>query len=85
MFSFYSSNLEIKYIFPGFICYLCYLHVLGCVVNGVVGDGTKQGTCESDTDVCTASGECLGTYEYHTQSIITVTIIFMCHTFLFLC
>ena len=34
----------------------------GCVVGGVAGDGTAQGSCATATDVCTAAGECLGTY-----------------------
>ena len=33
----------------------------GCVVGGVAGDGTAQGTCDAPTELCTAAGECLGT------------------------
>ena len=45
----------------------------GCVVEGVAGDGTAQGTCATATDVCTAAGECLGTYNH--DIIITNIII----------
>ncbi len=46
----------------------------GCVVGGVAGDGTAQGTCATATDVCTAAGECLGTYS-HDIIISIITII----------
>ena len=46
-----------------------YINILisfreGCVVNGVAGDGTVQGTCPSNTDVCTATGTCISTSYY---------------------
>ena len=53
-------------IFPVFIIDVASLFLLGCVINGVAGDGTTQGTCASSTEVCTAAGQCLG-------NIITLT------------
>ena len=48
----------------------------GCVVGGVAGDGTAQGTCATATDLCTAAGECLGTYNHDTIiNIINILII----------
>ena len=53
----------------------------GCDVGGVAGNGTAQGTCSSATDVCTAAGECLGTYNHDTIinviAIIIIIIIFI--------
>ena len=41
----------------------------------MAGDGTAQGTCATATDVCTAAGTCLGTYNHDIIIIIIIIII----------
>ena len=37
---------------------------LGCNVEGNAGNGTSQGTCQKENQVCEQDGTCSGTHYY---------------------
>ena len=41
---------------------LCIFLVIGCTVEGITGDGTKQGTCDHD-HFCHEDGTCVALEE----------------------
>ena len=49
----------ISQVWNGFICVIVLY--LDCSVDGISGDGTAQGDCPYDYQVCYADGKCKGT------------------------
>ena len=62
------------YVFPILNNELIILFLLGCVVNGVAGDGTTKGSCTNPTDLCTVTGQCLGNINIITHTEILQNI-----------